>query len=92
MPQLGVLLQAIIGPPVTTSGVLSEGEKRDSKGDMPETKPLRGRDKNPTAVTHGDGLGRGYFAPEPASRTRPRRTWPVDPSRGSRHPLPKKAV
>ncbi|KAK1476034.1 hypothetical protein CCUS01_05138 [Colletotrichum cuscutae] len=38
------------------NGVLSEGDKRDSKSDMPRS---------------------GYFAPEPASRTRPRRIYPT---------------
>jgi hypothetical protein len=54
-------------------GDLSEGEKRDSKGDMPTGFPTV------ASSTHGIGggrsrRGRGYFAPEPASGTRPGRS------------------
>ncbi|KZL79616.1 hypothetical protein CI238_08932 [Colletotrichum incanum] len=48
-------------------GVLSEGDKRDSKSYMPEI----------VLSSSTISRGRGYFAPEPASRTRPRRTYPT---------------
>jgi len=50
-----------------SGGILSEGDKRDSKGDMP--RPFSSRQY----ASEREQLGRGYFAPEPASRTRPRR-------------------
>jgi len=50
-----------------SGGILSEGDKRDSKGDMP--RPFSSHQQ----TDERGRLGRGYFAPEPASRTRPRR-------------------
>lgn len=47
--------------------IFSEGDKRDSKSDMPETTVK----KTTTLSQHG----RSYFAPEPASRTRPRKIY-----------------
>ena len=67
---------ALSGKPVvgtTNARVLSEGDKRDSKGDMPERGGID-HDKNRHPPSY---RGRGYFAPEPASRTRPRRTHPT---------------
>ncbi|KAK4132632.1 hypothetical protein BT67DRAFT_83276 [Trichocladium antarcticum] len=54
-----------LGPLGTPSWILSEGDKRDSKSDMP--KPLR----RFQYMMGGGTACRGYFAPEPASRTRP---------------------
>lgn len=52
----------------TRSRVLSEGDKRDSKSHMPGGTRL-----NLKPEPHVPHRGRSYFAPEPASRTRPRR-------------------
>lgn len=52
----------------TKSRVLSEGDKRDSKSHMPGGTRL-----NLKLEPHVPHRGRSYFAPEPASRTRPRR-------------------
>jgi len=59
--------------PIPLSGILSEGDKRDSKSRMPESTPSCPR----ATSTRGrcEGRGRGYFAPEPATRTRPRRIY-----------------
>jgi hypothetical protein len=51
------------------SGVLSEGDKRNSKGDMLGVFLLH------TVKEEKEARSRGYFAPEPASRTRPVRGW-----------------
>ncbi|KAI1352977.1 hypothetical protein F5Y01DRAFT_72410 [Xylaria sp. FL0043] len=60
----------------TISWVLSEGDKRDSKSNMPEGE---GRLSLGRVSSSRPSLSRGrsYFAPEPASRTRPRRTRPT---------------
>jgi hypothetical protein len=55
---------------VSTSGNLSEGDKRDSKSDMPDPRHGPPSPANPTETGQGTSR-RGYFAPEPASRTRP---------------------
>jgi hypothetical protein len=60
------------------SGILSEGDKRDSKSDMPRKPPSTLLMDNNIAekycnIARVGWRGRGYFAPEPASRTRPRR-------------------
>jgi hypothetical protein len=52
----------------TRSRVLSEGDKRDSQSHMPGGTRL-----NLKPEPHVPHRGRSYFAPEPASRTRPRR-------------------
>ncbi|KAI1767622.1 hypothetical protein GGR53DRAFT_101565 [Hypoxylon sp. FL1150] len=52
--------------------VLSEGDKRDSKSRMPDRERCHNFFFIPLAT-----VGRSYFAPEPASRTRPRRTLPT---------------
>ncbi|KAI0175541.1 hypothetical protein GGR52DRAFT_317043 [Hypoxylon sp. FL1284] len=77
--QIGVVQACIpLTRPTTTSvhphsRVLSEGDKRDSKGNMPE----RARMACPILFILAAIAGRSYFAPEPASRTRPRRTLPT---------------
>jgi hypothetical protein len=55
------------------SGILSEGDKRDSKSHTPESPPPCSSGN----INKGEvrGRGRGYFAPEPATRTRPRRIY-----------------
>lgn len=57
---------------VRSSGDLSEGDKRDSKSDMPGFWVRSVTSSN----TRSAPRGRGYFAPEPACRTRPTRFWP----------------
>jgi len=69
----GGLSDAAVPPLAPTGGVLSEGEKRDSKGDMPDPLCRSPRLVNPRGDTREASACRGDFAPEPASRTRPRR-------------------
>ena len=82
-------------PPDPSGGVLSEGDTRDSKSNMPRNQPL----PHPLTPPHrqargvgGRGLGRSYFAPEPASRTRPRRTRPAIARHASSNYLPLDAL
>ncbi|KAI1171209.1 hypothetical protein F4777DRAFT_68338 [Nemania sp. FL0916] len=68
-----MISRAVAGGPI--SWVLSEGDKRDSKGSMLDSEGvfliirMRSKYTQPSL-----DRGRSYFAPEPASRTRPRRT------------------
>lgn len=59
------------------SGILSEGDKRDSKGDNSHGRPYDHTRRRPNTVrqiTLSRLVGAvRYFAPEPASGTRPRR-------------------
>lgn len=70
LPWLGYPRPSHLGA-VPSSGILSEGDKRDSKGDMPE--PPHGSPPLQFSGTEEGTACRGDFAPEPASRTRPRR-------------------
>ena len=67
----GGLSDAAVPPLAPTGGVLSEGEKRDSKGDMPDPLCRSPRLVNPRGDIREASACRGDFAPEPASRTRP---------------------
>jgi len=60
----------------TISWVLSEGDKRDSESNMPDGEGVSPFFWGVQVDTPSLDRGRSYFAPEPASRTRPRRTLP----------------